>query len=265
MANDPHLACGMLLWGVLVLLAKADISKQRLCIQYEVADYNSSMIPQKKLFGMSWNSCFVQCVRHQPQRSPCRAFHFRQEEGVCELLPEDIKCMADNMTPGTTYVHLSDCEAVVPWRGINPNPGPLEWVTVRSGVHGLRSPLGGLRYVVRVVNKGLWLTGYGELSKAKVAGPDGVTIICSSNIQYLKSSDPEPFSWVSFSMGDPIPAAAIVGGYWPNGTPLYIVRVASVRIGTLYAASYNADSLQIRPKSLSTFRSGSLRILVNRG
>ena len=41
------------------------------------------------LSGMTRSVCFLECVRHQLGHSPCRGFHFRPKEGVCELLPEE--------------------------------------------------------------------------------------------------------------------------------------------------------------------------------
>ena len=253
-----QLSCGVFL-GALVLLAKGDHTKMRLCIQYEMEDYNSSMIPLKKLSEVTRGACFVECLRHQQGSSPCRAFHFRQVQGICELLPHDVTCMAENMTPGTTYVHLSECDSVAPWRRINPDSGPLQWVADRDGALGFLGPFRRYRYVVRVLYKGMWLPGYATRT-AKTARPDGGIITCRSNIQYINSSEPAPYRWVSFSVGDPVPDGAFVAGYWPNGTPLYIVYWVGVTYAGSFSGYYNAESLQIGPNN--AFRPGSLRILV---
>ena len=263
MFRDTILVCGIF-WGMLLLAAKGNISKQRLWVQYIVDDYNSTMIPLKKLSVVTQSVCFVKCVRHQPGSSPCRAFHFRQIDGICELLPKDIDCMADNMTPGTTYLHLTDCGSMAPWRSINPNPGPLDWVGNANGALSLTSPMRGVRHVTRNVHKGLWLPGYGKPWEATFIGPDGLQIICRSNIQYINASEPVPYRWVSFSVGDPVPTTAIVAGYWLNGTPLYIVYMAGMAFGTLSSASYNTQSLQIEPQFSYSYRPGSLTILVRR-
>ena len=240
-----------------------NFNKKRLCLQYEMHDYNSSRIPLKKLSAVTRSACFVECVRHQQGSSPCQAFHFRQVDGICELLPRDITCMADNTTPGTTYVHLSECGSVAPWRRINPESGPLQWMANRHrfGTLGLPSPLGGYRYVIRVLHKGLWLPGFAT-HKAYVTLPYGGRITCRSNIQYINSSKPTPYLWVPFAVGDPVPVGAIVAGYWPNCTPLYIIYWVAVEYGSLYPDYYNAESLQIG--SNGRFRLGSLRILVCR-
>ena len=257
---DANMTCGVFL-GVLVLFARGDYNKKRLCVQYEMDDYNSSMVPLKKMSGVTHSACFVECVRHQQGGSPCRAFHFRKAEGICELLPKDITCMADNTAPGTTYVHLSDCEAVAPWHGIKPSSGPLQWIAKKRGSLKLHSPLGGDRYVVRVLNKGIWLPGRAR-SEAITERPGGGRITCRSNIQYINSSKPVPYRWVRFTVGDRVPPSAIVAGYWPNGTPLYIVYTATINDGARMPDYYNADSRQIGLNA--KFRPGSLRILVSR-
>ena len=87
-------------------------------------------------------------------------FHFRPKEGICELLSEESACMAGNVVLDTTYGHLSHGTFMAPYRGINPGPGPLLWITdpaTSSGTLLIRSPLGGIRYMVRVLHKSLRL------------------------------------------------------------------------------------------------------------
>ena len=220
------------------------------------------LVPPKKLCKVTQSACFMECVRHQQGSSPCRAFHFRHAKGIYELLPKDITCMADNTTPGTTYVRLSDCESVAPWHRINPNPGPLQWIINRGAALRLRSPMGAYRYIIRVLHQGLWLPGYAT-HQACTALPDGRRITCRANIQYINSSEPVPYRWVPFSVGDLVRDGAFIAGYWPNGTPLYIVYGARISFGSLSPNYYNAESLRIG--SNGSFRPGSLRILVNRG
>ena len=253
-------------WSSLVMVAKGSSTKKRLCVQYEIHDFNVSMIALSTLSGMTQSVCFLECVRHQPGHSPCRGFHFRPKEGVCELLPEESVCMTGSVVLGTTYVHLSGCTFMATYYGINPGPGPLRWFTnlaVQRGALHFQSPLGGIRYVVRVLHKGTWLPGWGTLFAARIAGPDGVQFICRSNIQFINSSDPVQYRWISFSVGDPVPTLAIVAGYWPNGTPLYIIQLTVSDVGSIFPAYYNADSLQIRP-TFPNLRPNVIRILVKR-
>ena len=150
---------------------------------------------------------------------------------------------------GAAYVHLSDCQSVAPWRRLNPSPGSWQCVTnpvLGSGLPiSMTSPLGGVRYAVRVLHKGMWLPGWGQYSKVSVAGPDGVTFTCQSNIQYITFSDPAHRRWDSFVVGVPVPSAAIVAGYWPNGTPFYILQLAAGPYSTVFAAYYDAGSCEI--------------------
>ena len=259
MLRDTSLL-GAVLWSTLVVFTKGDSNKTRLCIEYEMDDYNSTMTPLKTLTGVTRAMCIAACAHHQQDISPCRSVHFRPTEDICELLPEAATCMVDNTTPGTTYVHLADCETVVPYRGIKPNPGPLQWVADSNGALSLTSPQGGVKYGVRVLHKGMWLVGYGSTSDAHVAGPDGVTVTCTSNIQYIKAST--SYRWVPFSVGDPVPTTAIVASQWPGGSPLYIIQVATIEFGTVYVAYYNAQCQKIRPLWLTSFQPGSMEILV---
>ena len=152
----------------------------------------------------------------------------------------------------------------ISWK--NPGPGPLQWITdpaTSSGTLLIRSPLGGIRYVVRVLHKGLWLPGWGTFFATRIAGPDGAQFVCRSNIQFINSSDKVPYHRVSFSVGDPVPALAIVTGYWPNGTPLYITQLVVSDASSISPTYYNADSLQIRPM-FSNVRPKDIRIFVRR-
>ena len=264
MLSATYLVCAVLL-GELMSFTEGRFKKTRLCVQYEIDDYNSTMIPLKQISGVTRNACFIECVRYQQGISPCRAFHFQHSEGICELLSEDNNCMPDTNSPGTTYVHLSVCQSVAPWRRRNPSPGSWQWVTKpvsMSSTIKMTSPLGAVRYVVRVLHKGMWLPGWGEHSRANVAGPDGVTFTCRPNIQYITFSDPAHRRWDSFVVGVPVPSAAIVAGYWPNGAPLYILRLARGRYSSVYAAYYDAESFEIMPRFIG-IKPASIQILVS--
>ena len=254
-------------WGALISFTKGKFEKTRLCIQYEIDDYNSTLFPLKQISGVTRNACFIECVRYQRGISPCRAFHFRQSEGICELLPDDNDCMPDTTSPGTKYVHLSDCQSVPPWHRLNPSPGSWQWesnpVSLSDAIK-VTSPLGAVRYVVRVLHKGMWLPGWEQYSRANVAGPDGVTFTCRANIQYITFSDPARRRWDSFVVGDPVPSAAIVAGYWPNGAPLYILRLATDPYSAVFAAYYDAESFEIMPR-FNDIQPPSIKILVSTG
>ena len=175
--------------------------------------------------------------------------------------------MPDTTSPGTTYVHLSDCQSVAPWRRRNPSPGSWQWVTnpdSMSNTIKVTSPLGAVRYVVRVLHKGMWLPGWEQYSKANVAGPDGVTFTCRSNIQFITFSDAAHYHWDSFFVGGTVPSMAIVAGYWPNDAPLYIIRLATDPNSAVFAAYYDAESFEIMPR-FNDIQPSSIKILVSTG
>ena len=94
----------------------------------------------------------LECVRHQYTNSTCRAFQFQPIYGFCELLPE-VTCMAENVTPGTTFVGLSECRYTAPRQPAVPEDGNWQWVTDPHTMDGTiteRSPLGAWRYATTV-------------------------------------------------------------------------------------------------------------------
>ena len=105
------------------------------------------------------------------------------------------------------------------------------------------------------------VTGLGTFFATRIAGPDGAQFVCGSNIQFINSSDPVPYHWVSFSVGDSVSALAIVTGNWPNGTPLYITQLVVSDASSISPADYNADSLQIR-LMFSNVRPKDIRLFV---
>ena len=150
------------------------------------------------------------------------------------------------------YVHLSDYQSVAHWRRLNPSTGSWQWVTnpvLGSGLPiSMTRPLGGVRYVVRVFHKGMWLQGWGRYSKAYVAGPDGVTFTCQFNIQYITFSHPAHRRTDSFVVDGPVPSADIVAGYWRNGTLHYILQLAAGPYSTALSAYYDAGFCEIMPR-----------------
>ena len=54
---------------------------------------------------------------------------------------------------------------------------------------------------------------------------NGKLVICEEAFQVLTYVRPDDFSWINFAPGDVVPASAVVGGYWRDGTPLYVINV----------------------------------------
>lgn len=39
------------------------------------------------------------------------------------------------------------------------------------------------------------------------------------------------YTWVAFQLGDPVPERAVIGGYWPDSSPLYVVKHFDDHVG----------------------------------
>ena len=240
-----------LLSTIINVVADDLMKKSRLCIEYEIDNYNSPALRCKTLYGMTKGECFMECARQQSRSCPCIAFQLHSRDGVCELL-NNPNCMTENETPGVTFVGLSTCRFIPPWQ---PTTSPNQslhwrWVTdppTMEGTISFQSLLGGVRYVTRGLHKGLYLPGHCRSGLFRTWGPSDEVIKCWSNIQFLIFEDPSFYRWEIFRKGDPMPSTAIIGGYWRDGSPLYIVKVTAGPHNAIHPLYYNADTLQVYP------------------
>ena len=228
------------------------LEKARLCVQYEINDHNSSALRCDAFSSVSKIACFMECVRHQT--CFCSAFQFHSQHGFCEILGNE-ECMAKNKFRGVTFVGVSECKSTPLWQSTEPANGKWRWVIDPPGRQGaveIASPLGRKRYVGRALHQGLFLPGYIMSPRLTLSTgrPSGGKLQCTSNIQFLIFENSSHYSWKNFYVGDPIPFTAIVGGYWTDGAPLYIVQTTQHPYGTLRSQSYNAKSLQIYPDDI---------------
>ena len=232
----------------LASIAGGVIMKARLCTEYEINDYNS-LAPRCDTFNAeSKIACYMECVRHP--LCFCKAFQFHSPDGFCEIFEND-NCMSENKTPNITFVGVSQCKSNSPWLTTKPANGNWRWVTNPRKLRGaitLLSPDGNERIVGRVFHKGLFLPGFEIDSRLTTVGPLGNVIYCISNIQVLIFDSPAHFRWKNFYVGDPIPSRAIVGGYWIDGAPLYIVKTTQQPTDTIRAEIYNAKFRLVYPK-----------------
>ena len=240
-----------LLSTFIYVIAEDAMKKSRLCIEYEISNYNSPAPWCKTIGGMTKGDCFIECTRQQSRSCPCTAFQLHSRDGLCELL-KNPNCMTENETPGITFVGLSTCQFIPPWQAIAAPNQSLHWRWVTDpptmeATISFRSPLGGVRYVTRGLNKGLYLPGWGRPGLFHAWGPSDENIKCRSNIQFLILKDPSFYRWEIFYKGDPIPSTAIIGGYWRDGSPLYIVKVTHGPHDAIYPLYYNAKALQAYP------------------
>ena len=245
------LVLATLLSTVIFAVADVAVKKSRLCIQYEIKSYKSFAHRCKTFNGMTKGGCFMECVRHQDKSCPCEAFQFRSHDGVCELLRISSMCMAENEIPDVTFVSLSACQFIPPWQSIKPTDqsGAWRWVAdppTKQGAIKSVSPLGGARYVARSFYKGLYLPGTYQFHFT-ARGPRNWWVRCDYNIQFLFFDDPSHYKWDIFYIGGHVPSTAIIGGYWPDGAPLYIVEVSVWSIKTKFPMYYNPETLRVYP------------------
>ena len=134
-------------------------AKRRLCVKYEIQDYQSIDEPLQITNDTETRSrCMMQCVRN----FDCLAFNHHLDSATCILLPA-AGCMALVSQHGYLYVHLSDCN-MVPVREIR-RPPDGGWRWVRTDSTGSRNDLIKLpgrptRYASRLFIDGLYVPGY---------------------------------------------------------------------------------------------------------
>ena len=171
----------------------------------------------------------VICVRTRN----CSAFNFRSEDGMCMLHPAYTKkeCMVQNFTEGLEYVHMTNkSDSVRPWRGLRTKDHYGNWTTnpsTRVGIPFMRSSLSGKRFVARIIYKGLYIPGYTERLKNdskwqhKMVFATPLSIVVKIyNIWYSR------IRLISYKRN--------YRGYWPDGRPLYIASVNSLRPSDAY-------------------------------
>ena len=223
---------------IYVLGSHATISmkKRRLCVDVVVDNYRSDAPVLGVHTGVKQNQCLSQCVRN----IQCNAFHFRIDGGTCEHLSKRLYCMPQNLNSGTVYVELDKCEQYPPRRAFLPPEGNWHWRSntqnLVDGVH-----IGTNKYVSRVFERGVYLPGWWSRNTGvfRVARPyDSSKAICGiRNHDELLVLPPDTYWWSDFVVGSPVPVGAVIGGYWMDLSPLYIVKYKEAGIP---CAGYNS-------------------------
>ena len=198
------------------------VYKRKMCIRYEMKDHISTSAVLNRRYYSSKMQCMASCAHH----FSCNTYHFRSIDGTCELLKVSEKCLSWNISKDTTLTRLDECEKTTPWKVISPAEGKLQWVEP----HGVGSRLiitvskrekG--RQVARALHEGTYLPGFVIGNRFFAATMDGKIIQCSESFQVLTHARPGAYVWVSFIVGDKVLQSAVVGGYWRDETPLYII------------------------------------------
>ena len=218
-------ACLLLLLGFIMEERYCEIMKNKMCVLFELDNHVHNLTTViGRIAGTTKNDCFYSCVR----TTSCRAFHFRQNDGNCELLETSGKCMSHDVTMGTEFVQLTQCDKKPPWKVVSPALNKLQWRGQYDiGDHMAVRTRNGERGVVRALYEGIYLSGF-FLASAEIAYVEDMDcnpFQCSPFNQVLTCADPADYSWLHYDQGEPVPLSAVVCGYWQDGAPLYVVSV----------------------------------------
>ena len=201
------------------------IYKRRTCLKFEMEDHTSTATVIGCQYYCSKVECMTSCTCHRS----CNTFHFRSNDCTCELLRTSEMCMSHNFTSGTILVRLNRCKGIPPWNAITPTQRKLQWMEPHD--------VGSWRYVfatsafkrqvARVLHEGTYVPGFAFVSSGKFLAVlmNGKQVTCFEAFQVLTYIRPDDYSWINFTAGDEVPASAVVGGYWRDGTPLYVINV----------------------------------------
>ena len=203
------------------------VFRRRLCVEYEIQDYQSMDEPLQIINDTETRSrCMTQCVRN----AECWAFNYHTDSGTCIVLPAT-GCMTLDRQLGYLYVHLSDCN-MVPVREIRrPPDGRWRWVRTDSPASRndlIKLPGQKIRYAGRVFIDGSYIPGWylGSKYPFKGVSPDDLKFrYCPQNTgELLAFNDSSDYRFENFQAGSPVPDSAPVISALPDGTPLYVVR-----------------------------------------
>ena len=229
------LLCSVML--VLVLVTASEHTKRRLCVEYAAKDYRWIGPSLANLYVSDQIHCMKQCALNQN----CWAFNYGHQQGLCELMRRRRDCMSIMEQPDFHFVHWISCDMVAPWRKLNPKDISWQWVDPSSSLN--MSTLVSLsntnsRYVSRVLYRGMFLPGWWQLGKFRTAAPFGERVICENQYGQWLSFDSHRYMWLPLTAGQSIPTKAVIAGYWPDESPLYIIRDEK-STGEYYSGYYN--------------------------
>ena len=230
------------------------VYKRRMCLQFEMKDHSkpASVIGQR--YYRSKAECITSCTRHRS----CSAFNFRSLDGSCGLLETSPEmCMSHNVTKGSTLVKMTACNKMHPWKVIKPTPKKLRWMEPHDvGFRQMitvstKSASGNSRHVAHALHEGVYLPGFVNARQGRFHGltMENDIIECNEAFRVLTYAHPNDYMWINFTIGDGVPPSAVVGGYWRDGKPLYVISAPSPT-GIWKSGFYDAVATHIYVKSL---------------
>ena len=207
----------------------ANSNKIRLCAEFEIDNFASNQTtPLTTIMALLTRQCMLKCV----QIRPCMAFNYRSYDGQCVLLAKET-CLIPNIAPGWKYISLATCQNRAPWRSIRPDNYGWNWTQLddpqsRNDVIGVTANRPS-RFVGRIFYKGLYLPGWGQKkkgeSKVRAVDPTEETkASCLAGGEYIILGDDFMHQWIPLEVGGKVPENAVLAGYDPNFSPLFIVR-----------------------------------------
>ena len=206
--------------------------KRRLCVDAVVDDYHSESSVLDTHYMVTQSRCLVLCMR----LTDCQAFQFHHDESRCELLPPPDYCLPQNVTYGMTYIELNTCGQYPPRRAFLPPTYNWHWVSSGSNLSDALTMehWGVIRYVSRVFDRGIYLPGWWKPDQIgfRAIRPHRDSASCGGNDKpgeflILPTGS---YQWSSFSVGDTVPSDAVMGGYWMDLSPLYIIKKTFVAV-----------------------------------
>ena len=204
--------------------------KRKLCTEFTIDDHKAEEPPVNTNFNQTKFQCMRACARERN----CSTFNFRWIDGTCVLLPLTSSCMAKNAAAGWVYVSLAQCDFILPWHSRTPAvEGTWDWITTQSNpkfnkdLIVLKDSFNFPRFAIRTFYKGMYLPGW-STEKIKFRSIDPLTSIrirCSEG-QFLSFplGGNISYGWQWINAGNSVPSGAIVGGYGPEGEPLFIAQ-----------------------------------------
>ena len=201
------------------------VYKRKMCIKYEVKGHTSTSAVLVHQFCSSKKQCMAGCVRH----ASCNTLHFRSIDATCELLETSDMCLSLNVSKHTTLVKLDECKKRIPWNVITPTLTKLQWMEPHDvGYRDVLSVIGGFRrkrQFARVFHEGIYLPGFVYKNKFLASTMEDKLILCRESFQVLTSVHPDDYMYMNLTLGGEVPPSAVVGGYWRDGTPLYVALI----------------------------------------
>ena len=202
-------------------------TKRHLCVHFEMEHKRVQDNVMSVCLVQSKGQCMIKCAAD----ARCTAFNFRSADGLCELLPDLLKCYEpdDNEDFLFTQLKLPDFKPPMTKQSKPLDTGDLQWVFINSTTVPSSSNIKVTEsyrgYIALGFNKGMYIPAYWPLEKVRMFYPPGDSKVRCHHGYLLSVKNPELYRWVPFHAGSPLPIGSVSAGQHVDGTSLYIARV----------------------------------------